>query len=72
MGVLPPIFARSMGRAAGSALADYVSDFLKSRRKRNANYGSDNFKITDAENSNLSDMHKNAFLGGERYVIIKF
>ncbi|CAG9854619.1 unnamed protein product [Phyllotreta striolata] len=33
-GVLPPLLARSMGRAAGSALADYISSMLERRRSR--------------------------------------
>lgn len=78
LGVLPPLLARSMGRAAGSILADYVSDYMRTRRrKRNApNFsGSENFKITtnfiDGEDNEqkapvLPDEHKHAFHGGER------
>lgn len=78
LGVLPPLLARSMGRAAGSILADYVSDYMHTRRrKRNAPSfsGNENFKITtnfiDGEDDEpktpeLPDEHKHAFHGGER------
>lgn len=37
-GDLPPIFARSMGRAAASAMAEYVGQYLDNRRgKRSTN-----------------------------------
>lgn len=75
LGVLPPVFARSMGEAAGTLLADYVGQFLKSRRKREINtMKNENFEI----NSNfieedeeykvpeLPEEHKYAFHGGER------
>ncbi|KAL1373764.1 hypothetical protein pipiens_018467 [Culex pipiens pipiens] len=54
LGVLPPLFARSMGRAAGSILADYVSDYMRIRRRRkrsatasttSSTQGNANFKI---------------------------
>uniref|UniRef100_A0A8D8NIS7 (northern house mosquito) hypothetical protein n=1 Tax=Culex pipiens TaxID=7175 RepID=A0A8D8NIS7_CULPI len=52
LGVLPPLFARSMGRAAGSILADYVSDYMRIRRRRKrsatastTSQGNANFKI---------------------------
>ncbi|XP_062708007.1 uncharacterized protein LOC115266582 [Aedes albopictus] len=81
LGVLPPLLARSMGRAAGSILADYVSDYMRTRRrKRNVpNFtGNENFKITtnfiDGEDTEqkapvLPDEHKHAFHGGERALL---
>lgn len=81
LGVLPPLLARSMGRAAGSILADYVSDYMRTRRrKRNVpNFtGNENFKITtnfiDGEDTEqkapvLPDEHKHAFHGGERWFV---
>lgn len=35
-GVLPPLLARSMGRAAGTILADYIGGMLRRRGKRSA------------------------------------
>ncbi|XP_065077759.1 uncharacterized protein LOC135700990 [Ochlerotatus camptorhynchus] len=81
LGVLPPLLARSMGRAAGSILADYVSDYMRTRRrKRNAPSfsGNDNFKITtnfidgeegEPKTPELPDEHKHAFHGGERALL---
>ncbi|XP_058831007.1 uncharacterized protein LOC131689733 [Topomyia yanbarensis] len=81
LGVLPPLFARSMGRAAGSVLADYVSDYMHNRRrKRSASnfQSSDMFKITtnfiDGDGSEpktpeLPEEHKHAFHGGERALL---
>ncbi|XP_058123907.1 uncharacterized protein LOC131281554 [Anopheles ziemanni] len=84
LGVLPPLFARSMGQAAGSVLADYVSDYMRiQRRKRSApSATSDHFKITtnhldDDENQRMPQLpveHKHAFHGGERallYVVVE-
>lgn len=82
LGVFPNVFARSMGRAAGSVLANYISTYLKSRRKRaipeEENVNSDlPFKITrnrideeadETEQSTLPEEHKHAFHGGERWV----
>ncbi|XP_055625287.1 uncharacterized protein LOC129767976 [Toxorhynchites rutilus septentrionalis] len=80
LGVLPPLFARSMGRAAGSVLADYVSDFMHTRRRKRSatNFrGSDNFKITtniiddedDDRKPELPEEHKHSFHGGERALL---
>uniref|UniRef100_A0A182NK90 Uncharacterized protein n=1 Tax=Anopheles dirus TaxID=7168 RepID=A0A182NK90_9DIPT len=85
LGVLPPLFARSMGQAAGSVLADYVSDYMRlQRRKRSIPSASnDHFKITTNrldENEEEKAMpqlpaeHKHAFHGGERallYVVVE-
>uniref|UniRef100_A0A182WWW0 Uncharacterized protein n=1 Tax=Anopheles quadriannulatus TaxID=34691 RepID=A0A182WWW0_ANOQN len=86
LGVLPPIFARSMGQAAGSVLADYVSDYMRlQRRKRSIpSPANDHFKITtnrlDDEDGGEMAMpqlpaeHKHAFHGGERallYVVVE-
>lgn len=79
LGVVPSLFARSMGRAAGSMLANYVSSYLKSRRKRaifetNQDSSDSPFKISketlaDEEKvTELPDEHKHAFHGGERFV----
>ncbi|XP_062550950.1 uncharacterized protein LOC134215870 [Armigeres subalbatus] len=81
LGVLPPLLARSMGRAAGSILADYVSDYMHTRRRKRsaANvHGNENFKITsnfiDEEDNQrkapeLPEEHKHAFHGGERALL---
>lgn len=81
LGVLPSLFGRSMGRAAGSILANYVSSYLKSRRKRAIDDSDEQsnsdlpFKITrnrideeeDPEpHAPLPEEHKHAFHGGER------
>uniref|UniRef100_A0A182RF49 Secreted protein n=1 Tax=Anopheles funestus TaxID=62324 RepID=A0A182RF49_ANOFN len=85
LGVLPPLFARSMGQAAGSVLADYVSDYMRlQRRKRSVPSSSnDHFKITtnrlddedgDQSMPQLPAEHKHAFHGGERallYVVVE-
>ncbi|XP_053675914.1 uncharacterized protein LOC128726149 [Anopheles nili] len=85
LGVLPPLFARSMGQAAGSVLADYVSDYMRfQRRKRSIPSASnDHFKITtnrlDEDETEkplpqLPTEHKHAFHGGERallYVVVE-
>ncbi|XP_050092697.1 uncharacterized protein LOC126575821 [Anopheles aquasalis] len=86
LGVLPPLFARSMGQAAGSVLADYVSDYMRvQRRKRSipSPGANENFKITtnrlDEEEDELAipqlpAEHKHAFHGGERallYVVVE-
>ncbi|XP_055532114.1 uncharacterized protein LOC129722566 [Wyeomyia smithii] len=81
LGVLPPLFARSMGRAAGSILADYVADYMHNRRRKRSapHFGSnDNFKITtsfideddgDRKPAELPEEHKHAFHGGERALL---
>ncbi|XP_053684730.1 uncharacterized protein LOC128734514 [Sabethes cyaneus] len=85
LGVLPPLFARSMGRAAGSFLADYVSDYMRNRRRKRSVPsfgGSDKFKITanvideDGDDNDgerlppeLPEEHKHAFHGGERALL---
>ncbi|XP_035910367.1 uncharacterized protein LOC118511414 [Anopheles stephensi] len=86
LGVLPPLFARSMGQAAGSVLADYVSDYMRlQRRKRSIpSTANDHFKITtnrlddedggDQSMPQLPAEHKHAFHGGERallYVVVE-
>uniref|UniRef100_A0AAG5D3Z3 Secreted peptide n=1 Tax=Anopheles atroparvus TaxID=41427 RepID=A0AAG5D3Z3_ANOAO len=86
LGVLPPLFARSMGQAAGSVLADYVSDYMRlQRRKRSIPSAThDHFKITtnkldddDDEGQSIPQLpveHKHAFHGGERallYVVVE-
>lgn len=70
-----------MGRTAGSLLVNYISSYLKSRRKRaineqdNLNNPDLPFKITrnkieeeDDEDKHvpLPEEHKHAFHGGER------
>jgi hypothetical protein len=72
LGVLPPIFARSMGRAAGSMLADYIRKYLNRRQKRDLS--NEHFKVkSDFDENNeiphLPDEHKHAFHGGERAIL---
>uniref|UniRef100_A0A6P7F5J3 Uncharacterized protein LOC114326766 n=1 Tax=Diabrotica virgifera virgifera TaxID=50390 RepID=A0A6P7F5J3_DIAVI len=54
-GVLPPLLARSMGRAAGTILADYIGTILKKRGKRSAD--------------KISNPVPHAFHGGERALL---
>ncbi|XP_058458965.1 uncharacterized protein LOC131435286 [Malaya genurostris] len=81
LGVLPPLFARSMGRAAGTVLADYVSDYMHSRRRKRSSpsfESSERFKITsnfidggddEPRTPELPEEHKHAFHGGERALL---
>uniref|UniRef100_A0A2M3Z6H1 Secreted peptide n=1 Tax=Anopheles braziliensis TaxID=58242 RepID=A0A2M3Z6H1_9DIPT len=83
LGVLPPLFARSMGQAAGTVLADYVSDYMRvQRRKRSIpSQVNENFKITtnrlDEDELAIPQLpaeHQHAFHGGERallYVVVE-
>lgn len=76
LGVFPDFFARSMGRAAGSYLADYIKKFLNKRQKRDLRNFSDGFfkvnqHVDDMENEipQLPEEHKHAFHGGERALL---
>lgn len=76
LGILPPLFARSMGRAAGSLLVDYIRKHLNGRRKRDLNsFSNEHFKVNanfndmDNEIPQLPDEHKHAFHGGERALL---
>jgi len=70
LGVLPPIFARKMGRAAGSYLANYIGDYLTSRKARSINEETVNFMtIAESKTPTLPDSHKHAFHGGERAIL---
>ncbi|KAJ8948104.1 hypothetical protein NQ318_008457 [Aromia moschata] len=63
-GVLPPLLARSMGRAAGGILADYVGNILARRRSRRSS----------ADADAPPKPHSDAFHGGERallYMVIE-
>ena len=67
-GVVPPVLARSMGRAAGGILADYIGSFLD-HRKRSRNKRS----LQDAT-PQPPEQYKHAFHGGERallYVVLE-
>ncbi|XP_026479464.1 uncharacterized protein LOC113385849 [Ctenocephalides felis] len=55
-GVLPPVLARSMGRAAGSMLADYVGRYITHRRSRRSP-------------PSLPEEIRHAFHGGERVIL---
>ncbi|KAG5891418.1 hypothetical protein JTB14_031484 [Gonioctena quinquepunctata] len=57
-GVLPPLLARSMGRAAGGILADYIGDMLERRRSKRS-----------TKDGSPSQPHANAFHGGERALL---
>ena len=61
-GDLPPIFARSMGNAAASMMADYVGQYLDNRRGKRSTRDA---VPPEAEKIVLDRLH-----GGERYVII--
>lgn len=94
LGVLPPLFARSMGRAAGSYLgkqmlfaptfyfilinfclfvstADYIGDYLLSRRTRSTDEssGADYLTISKQKQPTLPENQKHAFHGGERAIL---
>lgn len=64
VGVLPPIFGRSMGQAAGSMLAHYVGDYLHTRRKRETQPSLD---TTDSPP--LPEDQRHVFHGGERAIL---
>lgn len=59
LGVLPPVFGRSMGRAAGSMLSQYVGKYLHLRRKRD----------TTNDIPELPEEQKHVFHGGERAIL---
>ncbi|KAK9891053.1 hypothetical protein WA026_013380 [Henosepilachna vigintioctopunctata] len=59
-GVLPPILARSMGRAAGSLLADYIGHYLNHRRSKRG---------TKTDPPMLPQEHRHVFHGGERALL---
>lgn len=63
--MLPPLLARSMGRAAGNMLADYIGNILDRRRSKRSTTNED-----IKQNSELPA----AFHGGERallYVLVE-
>ncbi|XP_044745953.1 uncharacterized protein LOC123307632 [Coccinella septempunctata] len=59
-GVLPPLLARSMGRAAGNLLGDYIGRFLHHRRTKRG---------LKADPPKLPREHQNTFHGGERALL---
>lgn len=59
-GILPPVLARSMGRAAGGYLADYIASFIQHKRNK---------RSTAQEGPSLPPEHKHAFHGGERALL---
>lgn len=61
-GDLPPIFARSMGNAAASMMADYVGQYLDNRRGKRS--------TKDAVPPETEKMVLDRLHGGERYVAI--
>ncbi|XP_055382666.1 uncharacterized protein LOC129612884 [Condylostylus longicornis] len=77
LGDLPPILARSFGKAAGSMLSSYVADFVNFRRSKRdlSNYEANGMKSEfDSKNQNrkepsLPNNYKHAFHGGERVLI---
>ncbi|XP_055679744.1 uncharacterized protein LOC129787925 [Lutzomyia longipalpis] len=82
LGVLPNIFARSMGRATGMLLSNYISSYMKGRKKRQTteDKASSPFRVTMTQTDDeealpeLPEKHKYAFHGGERailYVILE-
>lgn len=65
LGVLPPVFGRSMGQAAGSMLAHYVGEYLHTRRKREAvDQPSDT-----SDTPPLPESQQHVFHGGERAIL---
>ncbi|GAB0090926.1 uncharacterized protein DMENIID0001_057060 [Sergentomyia squamirostris] len=84
LGVLPNIFARSMGRATGMLLSNYISSYMKGRKRREVAPVEDKsspFRVTmtrmDDQGEDQSDdhppvlpeKHKFAFHGGERALL---
>ncbi|XP_059620734.1 uncharacterized protein LOC132264516 [Phlebotomus argentipes] len=77
LGVLPNVFARSMGRATGMILSNYISSYMKGRKRREAAATeSSPFKVSmmDAEAEDdfppeLPEKHKFIFHGGERALL---
>lgn len=80
LGVLPPIFARHMGRAIGSVLNEYINKYLQRRSSRKSKRAVDQneyYQVTsntkendpDAELMKLPDSHKHIFHGGERAIL---
>lgn len=68
LGVLPPVFGRSMGRAAGSMLAHYVGEYLHTRRKRDVS-SQQSGSSSETDTPPLPDDQKHAFHGGERAIL---
>lgn len=62
-GVLPPLLARSMGRAAGSFLADYVGKMLERRRYKRSS------PTMEEPAPNENKAPPDAFHGGERALL---
>lgn len=59
-GVLPDVLARSMGRAAGNMLVDYIAKVLRKRRGK---------RSTEEELHHLPPHLKDVFHGGERALL---
>ncbi|KAB0803471.1 hypothetical protein PPYR_00441 [Photinus pyralis] len=59
-GILPDILARSMGRAAGGIVADYIGAFITRRRNK---------RFANEKNPDLPAGLKDAFHGGERALL---
>ncbi|XP_045460175.1 uncharacterized protein LOC123670692 [Harmonia axyridis] len=59
-GVLPPLLARSMGRAAGNLLGDYIGKFMNHRRTKRG---------LKEDPPKLPREHQNVFHGGERALL---
>lgn len=82
LGVLPPVFGRSMGRsmgrAAGSLLSNYVGQYLNIRKKRETiatgsedrhRHQSDDDDATEEQPDALPEQHQHEFHGGERAIL---
>lgn len=72
-GVLPPIFARSMGRAAGNMLGEYVMKMLESATGTTSTASptgsTDTRRKRSTETPTLSEKQKDMFHGGERALL---
>lgn len=67
-GILPPVLARSMGRAAGGVLADYIGSLLDHRRRSKSR------RSVQETTPQPPEQYKHAFHGGERallYVVLE-
>ncbi|CAH1364789.1 uncharacterized protein [Tenebrio molitor] len=62
-GVLPPVLARSMGRAAGGVLADYIGSLLDHRKRSRSK------RSLQEATPQPPEQFKHAFHGGERALL---
>lgn len=79
LGVLPPVFARHMGRAAGSLLNEYIKGYLRRQTKqrvKRAESQNEFFHMSAETTASHDDIdmklpqnHQHVFHGGERALL---